>query len=799
MFLAVWGFGQTQPDPRILVGQAGATTGAVLKWDGTKWAPGTDNDTATTVGAYQTTGTANAASVSGSDIRIHSASGTTPGAVDLTDGQIMGDNTKVFQKNLNGETVPLVVRNNAAAGADAGTGIQFQAGASNAVMALIQSDLSSGTASTGALTYFQSRNQSNGLSTHLTFLPVRETIMGGFWKRETRNVTANFNVTTSLNNRYGLYKISTAGITLTLPLETDLSDGVEIAVSNITTSGADATVNTAAAYSEFMFDYDLDAGTAGNQFFAASLAIPPGKSYMLTSVSVSGTMYWRVALLQSAASSTTYAIGAYQTTGTANAASISGTDIRIHSASGTTPGAVDLSDGQVMGDNTKIFQESNAVGVAVPLIIRNPTAQSDDNGASIIIQGGGSNISMGAIESVIHGGSIAGGTSLDLYTRTSDNTLRNTFSINNDHVAVFNGWEGGSMAIVGTSLDVSSSLTNRKANFQFTEAGGTLTLPIPGNEGYLVHINSVYESGANGTINTGAAYSEFAWDADQDASQGGNQFYTETISVPPMQSMTIKTVNVGGQMRWKVVSQTWGAALANKQNRLGQKQLIGCFTANAATGGTTIGTSMTVAGAYVSRSITTTNRFTAAKRFGVQSPSGPSQQASWRVASGQCFRGAGNDGGGFDYITRFGIAFRTANCNGFFGLCDNLNIPLGANTNPSSLTNCIGVGWDAGQTTFRLIYNDASGTATTTNLGASYPCNTQSIDWYELQISCVSGISTVSVRLKNLSTGSETTNTISTNIPATTSLMTNHAYMSTNSDNGTVVFDVSGFTLETDY
>lgn len=35
-------FGQVQPDPRVLVKQAGATTGQVLKWDGTKWVPDTD-------------------------------------------------------------------------------------------------------------------------------------------------------------------------------------------------------------------------------------------------------------------------------------------------------------------------------------------------------------------------------------------------------------------------------------------------------------------------------------------------------------------------------------------------------------------------------------------------------------------------------------------------------------------------------------------------------------------------------------------------------------------------------------
>ena len=42
VFLCAWAFGQVQPDPRVLVKQAGATTGQVLKWDGAKWIPDTD-------------------------------------------------------------------------------------------------------------------------------------------------------------------------------------------------------------------------------------------------------------------------------------------------------------------------------------------------------------------------------------------------------------------------------------------------------------------------------------------------------------------------------------------------------------------------------------------------------------------------------------------------------------------------------------------------------------------------------------------------------------------------------------
>ena len=41
-FCCIGASAQVQPDPRVLVKQAGATTGQVLKWDGAKWVPDTD-------------------------------------------------------------------------------------------------------------------------------------------------------------------------------------------------------------------------------------------------------------------------------------------------------------------------------------------------------------------------------------------------------------------------------------------------------------------------------------------------------------------------------------------------------------------------------------------------------------------------------------------------------------------------------------------------------------------------------------------------------------------------------------
>lgn len=533
--------------------QQSATTGQVLAWSGTAWAPSTNTSESTTIGPFQTSSTTNGISLSGTDIRLHSAASSNPGAVDLTSGQVLGNGQKIIQENLNGETQPLILRNNQAAAADTGTGLIFQASSTNANMFQIQSDMVSGTTTSGAQTYITNRNSSNGMSTHVTFVPNATTRLEGYNAVSTLTVTANYNASSSLNNRYGHYCISTAGVTLTLP-NTNVTDGTQILVTNITTSGADATVNTGAGYSEFVFDYDLDAGTGGNQFEAASLSIPSGKGYMLVSYTVSSNTYWRVCLLPSAASSggTTYTIGAFQTTGTANAASISGSDIRIHSASNTTPGAVDLTDNQILGANTKILSEASAGDVSTPLILRNPSASNDDDGTGIHLQGNTTTLS--ALEARITGGGVSTGSQLEISTRNGDNTLRTGLVVNQNAYTVPQSWIGGTNSLISTSLDVSSSLTNRKTNFQFTAAGATLTLPINNvDEGTTVYIHSLYESGAASTVNTGAAYSEFAYDTDQDAGTGGNQFYTSTLSVAPMQSITLKALTVGGSLRWKVM------------------------------------------------------------------------------------------------------------------------------------------------------------------------------------------------------------------------------------------------------
>lgn len=75
LLVSVTGWSQTQADPRVLVRQAGATTGQVLRWNGTAWAPADQKvmrEESFTATAFQTTFTIaySAPAVSGTAVPV---------------------------------------------------------------------------------------------------------------------------------------------------------------------------------------------------------------------------------------------------------------------------------------------------------------------------------------------------------------------------------------------------------------------------------------------------------------------------------------------------------------------------------------------------------------------------------------------------------------------------------------------------------------------------------------------------------------------------------------------------------
>ena len=81
-----------------------------------------------TLGNFNVTGVPKGLSLTGTDLALHSASATTPGAVDLVDNQVLGDNTKIFQKNTSADAATIILRNNNAVSPNMGSAISFENG-----------------------------------------------------------------------------------------------------------------------------------------------------------------------------------------------------------------------------------------------------------------------------------------------------------------------------------------------------------------------------------------------------------------------------------------------------------------------------------------------------------------------------------------------------------------------------------------------------------------------------------------------------------------------------------------------
>lgn len=124
--------------------------------------------------------------------------------------------------------------------------------------------------------------------------------------------------------------------------------------------------------------------------------------------------------------------------------------------------------------------------------------------------------------------------------------------------------------------------------------------------------------------------------------------------------------------------------------------------------------------------------------------------------------------GGYYYSIRLGAAdpAPVANARFFYGLRNATAAP--ANVNPSTFTDCIGFGADTGDANIQLMCNDSSGTCTKVDLGASWPANTISTDWYEMEIMGLVGGAAIKVLLRNVTTGLTYPADVTTNIPSST-------------------------------
>jgi hypothetical protein len=261
--------------------QQSASTGQVLAWNGTTWSPANQTTGISTVGAFQTSNTSAGLSISGTDIRLHHATLLTAGGISLSD-QFIGKGTKTFTKDAGGIAIPIVSQNSAAAFDD--DAVAFHHVLGSTVASVLKTTIVGGSVSGGTVTTLSNMDEDGTIRNAFEITPKNSFRTNGFINRRTQNVGASFSAI-AITNRASAYNFQTAAGALTLPDPTTLDEGEEVEWKVTFTTGSDATINTAAAGSEFWAN--------GSGSAIASISLTAGvKSGKLVVTSIGGTNYW---------------------------------------------------------------------------------------------------------------------------------------------------------------------------------------------------------------------------------------------------------------------------------------------------------------------------------------------------------------------------------------------------------------------------------------------------------------------------------------------------------------------------
>jgi hypothetical protein len=213
---------------------------------------------------------------------------------------------------------------------------------------------------------------------------------------------------------------------------------------------------------------------------------------------------------------------------------------------------------------------------------------------------------------------------------------------------------------------------------------------------------------------------------------------------------------------------------------------------------------LTAVGTATARNVATTNLFTRMRRIGYVSAATAGALTSLRQAAAQITVGDGSGNGGFHKVTRFGISdvASVAGARMFVGISSLTTAPT--NVEPSTLTNCCGVGHGAADTNLKLFYGGSSA-QTAIDLGANFPITHGSANAYELVLfSPPNENGVIKWRVTRLNTNHVAEGTINGSggviLPATTTLLSYMwAYRTNNATALAVGLDLMSDYVETDY
>jgi hypothetical protein len=198
------------------------------------------------------------------------------------------------------------------------------------------------------------------------------------------------------------------------------------------------------------------------------------------------------------------------------------------------------------------------------------------------------------------------------------------------------------------------------------------------------------------------------------------------------------------------------------------------------------------------RNVATTNLFTRMRRLGYLTAATAGLVGNWRVGVAQHTVGGVTGLGGFFYVIRFGISdpALVSGARMFMGF---RNVVAPANVEPSTLTQCVGIGHGAADTNLRLYYG---GTAAqpSIDLGADFPVSTNT---HALELALFSPPDQAKIywQVTNISTGLTANGEITGGaaiMPTETTLIGPWGYRTNNATAAAVGLDIMSAYIETD-
>lgn len=211
----------------------------------------------------------------------------------------------------------------------------------------------------------------------------------------------------------------------------------------------------------------------------------------------------------------------------------------------------------------------------------------------------------------------------------------------------------------------------------------------------------------------------------------------------------------------------------------------------------TMGMPRTGTGTVSTPALSATNLSTSMRRWRVTSAATADSAAEERSGQWICWRGNAAGLGGWTLVSRLSLTTIQPTGMGFFGLYGSTSA-LPATQVLSAVTNCIGIGYQAGtHTNWQIVTNDATGAPTLSDLGSAFALNTT--DVLTLYLGAAPNAATVGLRLVNESTGVVQEVTLSADLPADSQFLSPRHFMNNGATAAAVAFDCAGLYVETDF